>query len=46
MRREQIQKKEQRHRDRRNADLPPLSTRELFYPYPIRPRDTRSERTR
>ena len=35
MKRERIQKKVERPRDR-NLELPPLSARDVFYPYPIR----------
>ena len=35
MKRERIQKKIMRSRER-TLDLPPLSSREVFYPYPIR----------
>ena len=44
MKRERIQKKDHRPRDRQ-VDLPPLSTREVFFPYPIR-RETRVTRSR
>ena len=43
MKRERVQKKVDRAKDR-TLDVPPLSTRETFYPYPIRraPRPQRS----
>jgi hypothetical protein len=44
MKRERIQKKVDRERDRAVALLP-LTTRETFYPYPIR-RTLRPQRTR
>ena len=44
MKRERLQKKVDRKRDR-TLDLPPLSTPETFYPYPIR-RAPRPQRTR
>ena len=44
MKRERIQKKIERPRER-TLDLPPLSPREVFYPYPIR-REPRLQRLR
>ena len=43
MKRERIEKKVVRPREK-DLDIPPLSTREVFYPYPIR-RDERSRRS-
>jgi hypothetical protein len=44
MKRERVQRKVVRPRER-VLDAPPLSTREVFYPYPIR-REPRSHRSR
>ena len=44
MKRERIQKRTERPRER-TLDLPPLSSREVFYPYPIR-REPRPQRSR
>ena len=44
MKRERIQRKAVRPRDK-VLELPPLSTREVFYPYPIR-REPPSHRSR
>ena len=44
MKRERIQRKVERPRDRA-LELPPLSLREVFFPFPIR-RDTRPARSR
>ena len=44
MKRERIQKKVERERDRTSV-LPPLTTRETFSPYPVR-RTPRPQRTR
>jgi hypothetical protein len=44
MKRERIEKKVERPRDR-SFELPPLSVREVFYPYPIR-REPRPPRSR
>jgi hypothetical protein len=44
MKRERIKKKGDRSRDH-HLELPPLSAREIFYPYPIR-REPPSERSR
>ena len=44
MKRERIQKKPERPRDRA-LESPPLSVREVFYPYPIR-REPRPRRSR
>ena len=46
MKRERIQRKAVRPRDK-VLDLPPLSTREVFFPYPIRrASEPRSHRSR
>jgi hypothetical protein len=44
MKRERIQRKVERPRER-SLDLPPLSPREVFYPYPIR-REPTPQRTK
>ena len=44
MKRERVQKKVERPRDR-VLELPPLSVREVFFPYPIR-REPRPRRSR
>ena len=44
MKRERVTRKAERSRER-DLVLPPLSVREVFYPYPIR-RDTRPQRPR
>jgi len=44
MKRERVRKKPERAKDR-TLDLPPLSARDTFYPYPIR-RAPRPQRTR
>ena len=44
MKRERIQKRAERPRDR-TVEIPPLSVREVFFPYPIR-REPRPQSSR